>query len=481
MGGWVGGSPSHPYSLTVDCCCASLGLVPMYHTGSLKAPHTCYCCPLFTAAAQLWHQRHKWAARRTAHLLAELPDAPPLAGVVSAWEAINIQIGAMVEGAHFGSIATGGGAQLWASLGVRSRQQERGAALEVAAGHVAAAPVVRPVEDEPLSSSAASSTASDSAEQQAGLEQQQEEEAWEAEGVHPPPQQQQPAAEWQSVAAGVCSSSGSGRGGPVRDSPSEMPSSPQLGQTALRLEQQQPAGGSERDVLGGPAEAALQEAAAAAVAADFMHPSQWAAARQAAAGGGAGAHSSSSCSITDGSGSVHSFLLPGVRWSSSEASSAASDFEERAALAAAPAEDAEAVPLPLYGRGDHLVEAARQLSMRERVELAVRAGQLLVLFTPFLLLGSAMLLLASQLERRQGSQQQQQLLLATSDPEGAAAAVALAGQQGDVAASVPAASRLRTAAFELLLGACRRAGAGASWEGGCWCMLAVAAANYVCL
>lgn len=44
------------------------------------------------------HHRHKWAARRTAHLLGDLPDRPPLAGLADAWEGLCISIGVAVGG-----------------------------------------------------------------------------------------------------------------------------------------------------------------------------------------------------------------------------------------------------------------------------------------------------------------------------------------------------------------------------------------------
>jgi hypothetical protein len=138
----------HPSSQQIGECIAAL--IPVL-AGYNQTARRCVRQRLSgDAAEELWRKQHKWAARRTAGLLQDLSGSPPLAGAVSAWEALNIQIGAMVGGAHFGSLAGmgsggssgGGGMQLWASVGLcskRSRQEQR-AALSVAPGHVAATP-----------------------------------------------------------------------------------------------------------------------------------------------------------------------------------------------------------------------------------------------------------------------------------------------------------------------------------------------------
>lgn len=485
---------------------------------------------------------------------------------MSAWEALNIQIGAVVGGTHFGSLAgmgssgSSGGVQLWASAGLRSkrsRQQQR-AALSVAPGHVAATPA-GPVEDEPMqaggsaSSSRGSSMAGSVCSEphadrpaEACLHSGRPANTGQAQTAAHAGEQQaavlMPALEQQpSVAAGCVGSSGSreagggsSKRGSTWDSPSEVPCSPQPGWANL-----------------GAASAAGE--AAAAAAADFMHPAHWAAARQAAAAaavtvaGGAAdaapAHSTSSSSVAGSSSSLHSFLLPGACYSSSQTSSEAGELaafaagftagetfsgaaggssaaeqqhrqsgvvltaatlaaaeqpvsEVEAATAAAAAdaaaEAAAAAPaggqaldgaegeqdaaLPLYGRGDHLLQAARPLTVAERLQLVLRAGELVYLFAPFLLLGCFMLLLASQLEAaatRRRSKQRQRAEAQHQAPAAAAAAAPAAvqatdalGQQqqeGDedetaVVAS-PAAQRLKTAAWRLLLRACKRAGA----------------------
>ncbi|KAI7844981.1 hypothetical protein COHA_001347 [Chlorella ohadii] len=141
----------HPSSQQIGECLAAL--IPVL-AGYNQTARQCVRQGLSgDAAEELWRKQHKWAARRTAALLQDLPHSPPLAGAAAAWEALNIQIGAMVGSAHFGSLValdSGGGVQLCASLGLRSRrsQQEQRAALSVAPGHVAATPA-GPVEDEP--------------------------------------------------------------------------------------------------------------------------------------------------------------------------------------------------------------------------------------------------------------------------------------------------------------------------------------------
>ena len=54
------------------------------------------------AAEEAWHRRHKWAARRTAHLQRDLPDSPPLAGAADAWDAMCLSIAVAVGGLGFG-------------------------------------------------------------------------------------------------------------------------------------------------------------------------------------------------------------------------------------------------------------------------------------------------------------------------------------------------------------------------------------------
>ena len=291
---------------------------------------------------------------------------PPLASAVSAWEALNIQIGAVVGDTHFGSLVgmgssgSSGGVQLWASVGLRSKrsQQEQRAALSVAPGHVAATPA-GPVEDEPLKARGSASSSRGS--NVAGSVYSEPHADWPAEaclhGGRPADAGQpqtvahagdrqaagsMPALEQQpSVAAGCVGSSGreeaggsreaaggsgeaaggSSKRGSTWDSPSEVPCSPQPGWANL-----------------GPASAAGEAAAAAA---DFMHPAHWAAARQAAAAaavavaGGAAdaapAHSTSSSSVAGSSSSVHSFLLPGACYSSSQTSIEAGELAAFAA------------------------------------------------------------------------------------------------------------------------------------------------------
>lgn len=458
----------------------------------------------------------------------------------------------MLDGAHFGSLtSTGssssggsssrGGVQLWASVGLRSRRsrQEQRAALSVPPGHVAAVPA-GPVEEEALEAGASSS----------GSGSELDAEQWDEEQPHGSlPGQPHPAArcgeeqaaglppalEPAAVAAGSAGSSGAaaaagGKRGATWDSPSEAPCSPLPGMADWGAQ----AGFGAAGVAG-----------AAAVGADFMHPAHWAAARQAAAaavmaggagaGGAAQALSTSTSSVAGSSGSVHSFLLPGACYSSSQSSneageqaafaagfaagedvllgaaggSAAAEPPRQAAVvltaaalavaeqpaaeaavaaaAGAAVAGAEAAPaggiaveeeaLPLYGRGDHLANAARPLTVDERLQLILRAGQLLYFFAPFLLLGCFMLLLAAQLEAaavRRRSRQRQRQQAQHQAPAAAAAAAHAAVQatgaivqqqaeggdaEADGVAASPAAQRLKTAAWRLLLRACKRAGA----------------------
>jgi hypothetical protein len=295
----------------------------------------------------------------------------------------------------------------------------------------------------------------------------------------------------------------------VLDSPSELCRSPQEQQARpwLTLAEQQAAASSsgarqattgmkegEGDVgtrgrLDAASEAALREAAT-----DFMHPSHWASARQAAAG--AVAAEAVARARSTGSSDAPSFLLPGRHYSSSEGSSGTGDAAGRRRLSqqlaaamgmpaaaaglqqpalAAVAGGAVAiaaaggdVPLALYGQADHLLEANRQLTLSERLQLAVRAGQLLALFAPFLLLGTGLLLLAAQVDAAAARRRRQEVAVA------AVAGIALAEVQPSQTAS-----RLRTVAFKLLLGACKRRCASlllARWL----CMRANTARSFAC-
>ena len=435
---------------------------------------------------------------------------PPLAGVVSACQALNICIAASVGGMHFGSIQPGsaggsGGLQLAASLGLRSQQngQLERHTLAVVPGHVSAE-AAEPLEDALVSAS--SSIAGSREHQLAGL------------GLglpghmlldDQPGQLPAPAggsgSSWVGSMGGLPAADAAAPTGAaprsrasVLDSPSELCLSPQEQQARqwLAPAQQQAASSSggqpatcggikegegdvgTRGTLDAASEAALREAAT-----DFMHPSHWAAARQAAAAAAAAAEGAALARSTSSSSSsdAHSFLLPGRRYSSSEGSSeaggaagrrrlsqqldaamgmpaaaaaaAAAVGQRQPALAAAagsPGAIAAAAasgdaPLALYGQADHLLEADRQLTLSERLQLAVRAGQLLALFAPFLLLGTSMLLLAAQVDAAAARRRRQEAAVA------AAADTVLAEAEPSQTAS-----RLRTAAFKLLLGACRR-------------------------
>lgn len=527
----------HPSSAQIGECIAAL--IPVLAGYNQTAKHCATLGLTGDASEELWRRQHKWAAGRTAHLLTDLPAAPPLAGAVSQWEDLNIRIAAVVDGMHFGSASGGGGLQLWASMGVPGRERRRrrraeAAALTVAAGHLGAARVEQLVGEV----TTISASLSGSEEEMEGQLQQLTPHELVLQRAQQAQQVQQLGAErWQDArqqwqgAAGVQAAMGAGADactsrGAVLDSPSEMCCSPngparggwrrptqqqaQQGQAKPRaggssaLQQQAAAGasgtssgssqaeGGSRGPLDHASETALRRAAAAAATGgnggtqDFMHPSNWAAARQAAAAGGPtrGNAVRSDSTGTNGanSHSVHSYLLPGRGHTSSEGTSEAGAGGAGAsrllppgiALAApaaaaartggaAPRQQAMPVPvtegavevvLPLYGQGDHEAEEARQLSTAVKLQLALRALQLLALFTPFLLLGTIMLLLASRMDasaaRRAQQQQRGQQQLEQQQLEG----------DGEVAVpATPAGIRLRTKAYQLLLGACRRSGA----------------------
>ncbi|KAL4443762.1 hypothetical protein ABPG75_011499 [Micractinium tetrahymenae] len=560
----------HPGSAQIGECIAAL--VPVLAGYNQTAAQCARLGLSGEAAEELWRQRHKWAARRTAGLLSDLPERPPLGGVVSCLEGLNIRIAAVVGGLHFGSFdgAGPGGLQLRGSVGVRSRRsRQRGReALRVAPGHVAAVPAP------PLGREASSSVGGEDAEAAILLRQLSQHDM-----VRHLAQQAEAAAAATGVTAGTGAGAAAASGGSwdearqqwlagadpapahrqgscgrgaVLDSPSEMCSSPQAAEWAAPQQAQQVQQAHQDDrgnsTSWATADAGSQAAQREAVAApgtasvdDFMHPSHWAAVRQQQAGGPAchRARSGSTASQEGSATSVHSFLLPGRQFSSEDESEAGSEeprLARAASLALPPGVAAAAMPtaasplgggmqlpeepggqaaalqaaaagptaptaaavytalpaqagaeaaagveadaaLPLFGRGDHQAAAARPLSATERLQLVLRAGQLLALFLPFVLLGSAMLLLAARLEsaaarrqRQRGAQQPQQQgqleqegeVVEQEMEDGPAAAGAGAQLAAPAVAEAPfseAARRLRTGAFKLLLGACRRSGA----------------------
>ncbi len=507
------------------------------------------------------------------------PLQPPLGAAVSCWEGLNIRIAAVVGGLHFGSLggAGPGGLQLWGSVGVRSQRsrQQGHEALTVAAGHVGAAPapplgdevvnvigedveaavllrqlvqhdMVRHLQQQgeaagtggPFVAAGAGSQAQAVTAAAAAAAAAAAEPSWEE------ARQQRLAAAAPAHWADGCSR------GAVMDSPSEMCASPQP--TGGLQQQAQQVRHTQQDGLGGGSgwagtdaatQAALREAATVAAALgaagadDFMHPAHWVEARQQLGSGpGSRLRREDSTSSQDGhASSVHSFLLPGRRFSSEDDSQAGSDapylppaapqlrptaaaeawapaarlsegslqlqpepggqaVRQQAAAAADLAAVQAVAPrtagasgfdggaavgtevdaaLPLFGRGDHQADATRPLSTAQRLQLALRAVQLLAMFLPFLLLGPLLLVLAAQLDSAAARRQQRQQVAQQLQPQ--ALLVQEDGDQGFVVANVVAqpaareeavavpsgaASRLRTAAFKLLLGACRRRQAG---------------------
>lgn len=518
---------------------------------------------------------------------------------MSCWEGLNICIAAVVGGLHFGSLdgAGRGDLQLWGSMAVpsrRSRQQGR-ETLTVAAGHIAAAPAA------PFGLEAGGSVSGGDAEETAELRRLRQHDmvrhlllqgevavgegaALPTEGGPPAPAIGQPLAagteaapelrwgearqQWLAGTDAAATQQQASCGKiAVLDSPSEMCASPQAAgwpQQQAQQAHQHGAGGSGGWAAADSAtQAALREAAAAAAALgpavgteDFMHPSRWVEARQQQDGrpGSRCNHRSDSTSTqSGGTSSVHSFLLPGRRFSSEDDSHAGGEpccvpqaaplLRPRAAApatatatgpsggclqlrpepgghsveqrtvtaglavtwtavsraedqaesggAAAAGADADAA-LPLFGRGDHEQGAARQLSAAQRLQLALRALQLLALFLPFLLLGSLLLLLAAQLDsaaarqrhrlqqgapepQLQGQQRpveqqvEQQELLEVARAAAAGAGAVRAAPPSAESTTTAAASRLRTRAFKLLLGACRRRRAGRAARAICSC------------
>lgn len=77
----------------------------------------------------VWHDRHKWAARRTAHLLTKLPaDDPPLGRVMDVWEGMNVNVNSAVGTGSILSCWTAGadvwGTSFWGSILIRESRKE---------------------------------------------------------------------------------------------------------------------------------------------------------------------------------------------------------------------------------------------------------------------------------------------------------------------------------------------------------------------
>jgi hypothetical protein len=60
------------------------------------------------AAEKAWRQRHKWAARRVAHLMTDLYERPPLAPLADAVDAVAIGVGLSVDGVAIDGTAAPG-------------------------------------------------------------------------------------------------------------------------------------------------------------------------------------------------------------------------------------------------------------------------------------------------------------------------------------------------------------------------------------
>lgn len=68
-------------------------------------------------AEAAWRARHKWAARRLAHLLSDVHDAAPLAPVFDVLETLSLNIGLAVDGRSVSALTTpgAGGFGAWAA------------------------------------------------------------------------------------------------------------------------------------------------------------------------------------------------------------------------------------------------------------------------------------------------------------------------------------------------------------------------------
>lgn len=445
-----------------------------------------------------WHARHKWAARRCAHLLGDLPERPPLAGLMDACQGLCLSIGVAVNGRAFGGTNSEGG---WI-------------ASSEAAGWSAWGSVR-------LDGSVGSSREA-GGEQRQQLQPPQQEQC--AAPVLAPREQQQRTSPMQPEAAPLPGTLGQHQLlGPmpgVLDSPSEL-CGPLASVKHMRRNHWQehdwPEG--EAAASGSGATAWQQDEDSSSI--DFMHPSSWANARsqgEIAERRGSDAssssvlpsfilsdHSNSSYTASE-SGAEDAALLPAGHEAVSASPraplrpTAAAGLREVAAVAAAtggepvgalsptsgmqsplcvespghacvggvdsascastwqegsPASGAEVVGEPyselaaedpplaaLYGHADHMLDV-HTLTPAEMLGLVLRALHLGLLFAPFVLFGGLMLLLASHLSPSSSS------YLGVRPGRG--------DQLPSRAAS--AAAHLRRASWSLLLWACRHGGA----------------------
>ena len=73
----------------------------------LEGPSILSACMCWRLAGpeteEAYRERHRWAAKRVAHLMRDLPATPPLEGAADLADSLQINIGLMVEGQGFPS------------------------------------------------------------------------------------------------------------------------------------------------------------------------------------------------------------------------------------------------------------------------------------------------------------------------------------------------------------------------------------------
>jgi aarF domain-containing kinase len=341
-----------------------------------------------------WYGVHRWAARRTAHLLTKLSaDNPPLGQVIDVWEGLDIRVGSSRINSNSNSgwataaamKYSNGGSEFWGSIslgggggGNKGGNKKRNIAKATTGS----------IETEKLNGEAHSASVAST-----------------------------PLKTGKSLSSSLPSSSSGGTGtgvhhhrlssGNLMDSPADWSSSPRTSSCVDN---------SSEDGLA------------------------------------VGTTSNNNNNVVRNSDKDDD----GTCW--------LDDEETSAALAE--------VTAALYGRADHLLgdeddeEGAasdQNVGIGKNLRLTVRGIHLVALFAPFIVFGTVLLLAASSIAARRQQRLERKGIVTggkeSSKEDGSSSTIARATTNPPSSSSVPIDARMRSAAFKLLLWACRQSGA----------------------
>lgn len=351
-----------------------------------------------------WYGVHRWAARRTAHLLTRLPsDNPPLGPLMDVWEGLDIRVGSSrINNNNRSGWATaaamqhynGGGSEFWASisLGGGNGSSKGGNKKHITAskGTTAGSIATEKINGETHSASVAST----------------------------------PLKTGKSLSSSASSSGAHHRlsSGNLMDSPADWSSSPRASSDENS--------GSEDGI----------------------------------AVGTTSSNKNNNNNRRSNNNDVVSNSLEdddGICW--------LDDDETSAALAE--------VTAALYGRADHLLgddaeegDGDEYVGTVEKLRLTVRGIHLVALFAPFIMFGTVLLLAASSIAARRQQRIERKRTVKVSEGEKGSKDDGITAttkttititppSSTPCPSSVPIDARMRTAAFKLLLWACRQSGA----------------------